>query len=276
MGLPGPWLKPAAGMLFALAASLAWAQAPVLEVIELRHRTAEELLPVVQTALEPDGSASALDNKLIIKATPAQIRDLRTLLKTLDVPARQLLITLRQLRDDELRERDIELAGRVEVGEGEVVLPGEHGTPSRPQLRLQDDRTHSTLGDTQSLRVLEGREASFFIGQTLPTVLHQRLPDGRIVETVHLQEARTGFTVRPQLQGDQVRLDISPRQDRSAADGSIEIQSATTTVTSPLGEWIDLTGVMEELAASTRGILSVGSERGSIRSNVLVKVELAP
>ncbi len=249
---------------------------PVLEVIELQHRTPEELLPVVQGALAPDGTASALGNKLIVKATPAQIRELRALLRELDVAARQLLITVRQQREDESRERDVELSGRVEVGEGEVVVPGEHGTPPRPQLRVQDDAVRGTRGDLQHIKVLEGYEANIHLGETRPYVLRQYLPDGRYVESTHLQDVRSGFIVRPRLQGGRVLLEISPRQERAARDGRIERSETTTTVSGALGEWLDLSGVVADIAESSSGLLARGSRSGRTEGRVLVKVELAP
>lgn len=266
----------AAFVLLAPFAMTVSAQATVLEVIELRHRAPEELLPVVQDALAPDGSASAHAGKLIVRARPAQIRELRALLQTLDVPARQLLITVRQLREGETREREAGLSGRIEVGEGEVVLPDEQGRARRPRLRVQDEQRRNRAGDTQNLRVLEGYEGTVFIGQTLPYVQRQYLPNGQFVETVGMQDVRTGFVVRPRLQGQQVLLEISPQQERPASGGRIERQGTTTTVTGPLGEWLDLSGVVETTSESSSGILSGGRRQASGQSTVLVKVELVP
>ncbi|MGH8530822.1 MAG: secretin N-terminal domain-containing protein [Nevskiales bacterium] len=263
-------------MLLAPVATNAAAESAVLEVIELRHRTPEELLPVVQDALAPDGSASAHANKLIIRARPAQIRELRALLETLDVAARQLMITVRQLREGEEHEREAQISGRVEVGYGEIVLPDEQGRARRPRLRVQDEHRRNRAGDTQNLRVLEGYEGTIYIGQTLPYVQRQYLPNGQFVETVQMQEVRTGFVVRPRLQGDQVLLEISPRQERPAGGGRIERSGTTTTVSGPLGEWLDLSGVVDTTSESSSGILAAGRRQGTGQSKVMVKVELAP
>lgn len=266
----------AAFVLLASFATTVLAQATVLEVIELRHRAPEELLPVVQDALGPGASASAYGGKLIIRASPAQVRELRDLLQALDTPARQLLITVRQLRDDELQEREAVISGRVEVGEGEIVLPDEQGRARRPRLRVEDEYSRSQSKGTQSLRVLEGYEANIHLGQTLPYVRRQYLPNGQFVETVQMHEIRSGFVVRPRLQGQQVLLEISPRQERPASGGRIERQGSTSTVSGRLGEWLDLSGVVETISASNSGILAGGRQQGSSRSTVLVKVELAP
>ena len=262
-------------MLLALGPRTGFTETPVLEVFELRHRPPEELLPVVQDMLAPEGSASALGNKLIVKATPAQLHELRGLLRELDVAARQLLITVRQQRSDDLREREVELSGRIEAGDGEIVLPGERGAPRRPRLRVQDDSASGTRGDRQHIRVLEGYEANIYLGETRPYVLRQYLPDGRYVESTQLQDTLTGFVVRPRLQGERVLLEISPRQERAARAGRVERMETSTTVSGALGEWLDLSGAVEDIAQRRSGLFAGGNRAGRTEGRVLVKVELA-
>ena len=45
---------------------VAHAQQSVLEVIDLRYRSAQEMLPLLQSFIVKDGSISALDNRLVV------------------------------------------------------------------------------------------------------------------------------------------------------------------------------------------------------------------
>jgi type II secretory pathway component HofQ len=88
------WLWP----LVALAAALgtATAMAQDLEIIELQHRRAEDVIPIVQPLLDPGGVLSGVDDKLLVRTTPANLAQIREAVAAIDRPQRQLLITVGQ------------------------------------------------------------------------------------------------------------------------------------------------------------------------------------
>ncbi len=51
-----------------MLSTLAWGQA--LEVISLRHRSAEQLLPQIAPFVEPGGALSGMNDKLFLRASP--------------------------------------------------------------------------------------------------------------------------------------------------------------------------------------------------------------
>jgi len=76
------------------------------------------------------------------------------------------------------------------------------------------------------------------------------------------------------VSGDTVTLDISPRQQRFAGRGGVVAGGgATTTLSVPLGEWIELGAMRETVSGSTRGLLVWGRHGGASEYSAWVKVE---
>ncbi|MFZ1623766.1 MAG: secretin N-terminal domain-containing protein, partial [Gammaproteobacteria bacterium] len=83
-----------AGLLVVLFAGLivsTTARAQALEIIELRHRLADDVIPVIQPLVEPGGMLTGSDNKLFLRASPANIAEIRRVVAAIDQAARQLL-----------------------------------------------------------------------------------------------------------------------------------------------------------------------------------------
>src|SRR5438105_7458395 len=66
-----------------------------LEIIPLRHRTAEQVLPALQGLVEPGGTLSGQGSQLIVRTTPANLAEIRRALAAIDTPARRLQISVR-------------------------------------------------------------------------------------------------------------------------------------------------------------------------------------
>src|SRR5690554_5425863 len=64
------------------------------QIIELRYRTAAELLPKVRELLEPYERATDWGQQLVIQADAEKIAGLRLLVEQLDTPVKRLLISL--------------------------------------------------------------------------------------------------------------------------------------------------------------------------------------
>src|SRR5262245_23083714 len=114
MRYPIPILLRSCGMLavLLLTAGAVWAQA-VVEVIPLRYRTAQELIPIIQPLLPRDGSVSGLQGQLIIRTTPSNLEEIRRVLASIDTPPRQLVITVRQDADIDRSRSTVEASGSV-------------------------------------------------------------------------------------------------------------------------------------------------------------------
>jgi len=287
----GKWLARALLALL-LAPGCAVAQETVLEVIPLRHRTAAELIPIIQPLLVRDGSVSGFQGQLIVRTTPANLDEIRRILASLDTAPRQLLITVRQDTDVDRSRSAAEISGSVGGDHGRVTVPGS-GDPrggsvvlreGDDNVRLQVLEGSGSRSDrsTQSVRVMEGREAFVRVGQSMPVrerQVQRSVVGGRVVEqvveTTQYRDAATGFYVLPRVSGDRVTLDISPQRETLSKQrhGGVNVQSMVTTVSGRLGEWVEIGGI--GMDASGRQSVLLGRATTASRSSgrVLVKVE---
>ena len=202
-----------------LACFAAWGQAS-LEVIDLRHTTAEQVLPALRPLLEPGGVLTGQRSQLIIRTSPANLAELRRALETLDAPARRLVILVR-------------FAGASAVERSELAV-GVRG--SRIEARARQERFTGAERVDQRIQVLEGRRAHIATGTSRPLELR----DGTLI-----QDVATGFDVIPRLAGDTVLLEIAPQREGAGrvTRGSVQVERASSTIRARLGEWVELAGV---------------------------------
>jgi hypothetical protein len=257
-----PWL-------LALVAPALFAQA-TLEVISLRHRTADQVIPVLRPLLEPGGALSGQYNQLIVRASPANLGQIRAVLDSIDQPARRLTISVRFDNTRQSARAGFENDARI----------SNHG--SSLDTRIQDSRSSLDERVDQRIQVLEGGRALISGGDSRP--LRQReviqTPSGPVVrESTVIQGASTGFDVVPRLSGTTVFLDIAPRREQfgeqfaPGGSGAIRSERLAATVSGRLGEWIDLGGTASASARADSGILSSRERTGGSSSGIWVKVE---
>lgn len=287
-------LRALIGLAMLLAATVVTAQGMV-EVIQLRYRQADQVIPVLQPLLGRESSISSFQNQLVIRASPGELAQIRKVLASIDTAPRRLMITVRQVADGERARREAELSGSIGGSDGRVTLPGS-GSREGGQvvLREGDDRLRARVVETnqagqeriaQTVQVLEGYSAFIRVGESRPvpsrqvvrTVVNGQIVD-RVIESTDYRDVNTGFNVLPRLQGDRVTLDIDPRRESFDADrrGAVNVQRVVTTVSGRIGEWIDLGGISEERSDNRTEILGTRSLRVNEQRGVQVKVDVLP
>ena len=236
-----------------------------LEIITLRYRSAEQIIPMLQPMVEPGGALTGMQNQLVIRASQRNIDDLRRILATLDAMPRQLRISVRQGADLAASDRGGSISGTVGSGGSNV------------QARIVDSSSASNSGVTQTLQVLEGNVAVIQAGQSQPVANRAvtRTPLGALVvtDTTSYRDVTTGFSVLPRVSGDRVTLEINPQRDTPGPGGTVNIQRASSIVSGRLGDWIELGGISQSETRSGSGILSSSSASRSDNRSIWVKVE---
>lgn len=275
-----------------LIAGCAAAQETVLEVIPLRHRTAAELIPIIQQLLVRDGSVSGFQGQLIVRTTPANLAEIKRMLASVDTMPRQLVITVRQDADVERSRSAAEVSGSVGGDQGRVTVPGSRDSRGGTVvLREGDDsvRLHVLEGSgsqsdrsTQSVRVMEGREAFLRIGQSVPVrerQVQRSVVGGRVVEqvveTTQYRDAAGGIYVLPRVSGDRVTLDISAQRESLSRQihGGVNVQGLVTTVSGRLGEWIEIGGMSRDASGQQSVLLGRTTTTTHGGGRVLIRVE---
>lgn len=267
-------------LLIFLAALLPLQVLAEVEIIPLRHRTVDQVLPVLQPLVEPGGALSGMQNQIIIRASSANIADLRRVLASIDTPVRRLLISVRQELAGSGERREVSVSGAVSgtvsSGGGRVSVGTE--PPRRPGIEIRAGDTSTQGGEqiTQQVQTIEGSPALIRIGSetTLPVRTQTITPFGTVVQSgVAIREANTGFMVLPRLAGDRVTLEINPQREVPGPGGTVQSQRIVTTASGRLGEWFELGGLSQSRSSQSSGLLSSTRELADDNRRVWVKVE---
>jgi len=269
------------GWLALLAVLACQARADELEVISLQFRLAEDLFPVLQPLVEPGGVITGTGDTLFVRASAANLVQLRDAIATLDRAPRRLVITVGQSSGAAAARADAR--GAVTVRAGDVPDAPEQNEPSvNGAVVVGAGTSRDDITNVSSVQALEGYEALVMIGQSRPFDSASVTPGWHgpeVARTTEYRDVGTGFYVTPRLTGDRVVLEISPQQQRVDTDRGREVvatRQAVTTVSGRLGEWIAVGGVQQSGAGSDRGLLTWGSRSGADYYTAWVKVDAAP
>lgn len=241
---------------------LASAGAQDLQVIELRHRLADQVIPALQPLLEPGGVITGMDSTLFVRASPGVFEQLRQAVSLLDRQPRQLRLTVGQGTVTTATRSAVRGAATVGSGDVQVGVNRPPGDAAGASVTASHATQQADLRNVSSVTTLEGTEAYVAIGQA-----------------TEYRDASTGFYATPRVNGDVVTLDLAPRQQRlegSPRDRRVETAGLTTTVSGRLGEWIRVGGSRESTRSDTSGLLTRGAQTGEASYSVWVKVEELP
>lgn len=257
------------------------AAAQELSIIELRHRRADDVIPVVQPLVEPGGVVSGIDNQLLIRTSPANLAQIRAAIEAIDRPQRQLVITVGQgtLTDDGA----VRARGAATIGGGDVQVGVNRPPSAQPgvQASVRGGSQQSGLRNVSSVSTLEGSETWIAVGQSVPFTTTTVTPglNGTVQRSTTFRDVSSGFFATARLNGDLVTLEISPRQQQlrpSVTGGTIQTQGANTVVSGRLGEWMQVGAVRQASSGSEAGLLVWGRQTGSAEYSAWVKVDAVP
>lgn len=263
-------------LLLSLFCNYASAQTE-FKIISLQHRFAEDLLPVVQPMVGEGGAASAINNQLLIRATPERMAAIEQVVATLDVSRKNVRITIshddmQQARRDRLGISGQVRSGDVRVGVGEI----QPGMRDSVQLDVNRGQTSMSQRGSEFVTVLDGERAFIRVGQSVPYTQQWLLLTQRylnIQQTTEFRDITTGFAVRPRYIGDQLELEIAPRIARLSNSGFIDFEELATTVRVTPGQWFDLGGTMQSKDEVSRAILSNQQGAEARTTSLMIKVD---
>jgi len=274
--------------LLCLVLLVSTVQADSMSIIQLQHRPAEEVIPIVEPMLGADDAISGQGFKIFLQSSPQTLARVRDMIEALDTPAKVLQVSVFQGSERDLGELGISANLQIEGGDasvdigngsdkdagGSVTYSTGNGSASvdgiSTQKSLRDNPIHY-------VRTTEGTEAYIETGERIPYFYGAAWRGRRgFAGSIEYKDAVTGFYVLPRIRGDNVILEVSPfKSTRSDTRGdNIDTQSAGTTVTGRIGEWILIGGVSEQVeqAQSVTGTTVATQSRGG--SSIWIKADL--
>ncbi|MET0533771.1 MAG: secretin N-terminal domain-containing protein [Steroidobacter sp.] len=256
-----------------LMVTLAWAQA--LTVIDLKHRRAEEIIPVLQPLLEQGGALTGQDYKLFVRASAGNVAQLRSAVEQLDKQQRQMLVSVRRGSAQDIQRDRASVSGTVRTDDGGISVNERPRSQSGATVRAGESTLRTQGQSVSSVLVLDGNAAFIATGTSVPIVTAVAVGGGRrpfVAGTVEQRNLQRGFTVTPRIRGNDVILEIS-QQDERVTGGNVQTQSLNTQAVGRLGSWIQLGGVSESSSSSSSGILNRSYSTSGNELSIWVKVD---
>ena len=243
-----------------------------MEIIALRSKTVEEVLPVLLPLVEPGGTLTGMNDQLFLKTSSLNRDEIKRVLASIDKPARRLIIRIAQNRQSEDAARGAEVGGQVTLG-----------STRRSAVAASVWDTKSVRGENaaQMVQTVEGGRAFIQVGRSLPVPMRQMAigPSGAVVtQGVIFRDIGSGFYAMPRLNGQRVTLEISQQAESfepAYGRGAVSSQRLATTVSGVLGEWIELGGGGRQAAGQKDGAFSVGTSDARDHRSIWLKVEEA-
>jgi type II secretory pathway component GspD/PulD (secretin) len=275
-------------LLLAFAALLALppAGADEARIIQLKHRPANEVMPLIRPLLGPDDVLNGMDFRLIIRTSDRNLKEVERVLAQADVARQRLRITVEQASAGDRATTSQSVTGEARIGDkARVTLPAkppQHGglVVQKDGLRYTTNRRTITASNatTQTVMTMDGQRAWIRIGQSVPHVRKILALSRRqllLIQDIQLQDVTTGFDVLPRVHGDRVLVEITPRLSslRNPATGLADFQELSTTVETKLGEWLDLGEILENRSEVHRAILESASTNSGEQRTVRLKIE---
>lgn len=250
-----------------LGTPLAGVTQHALEVISLRHSTAEQVLPALRPLLEPGATMTGQYTQIIVRTSPRNLDEIRQALAAIDRPRRMLQISVRFDDVEAQSSRSLEAGGRISNRGSEV------------EIRADERQRSGESRIGQRVQVLEGARAVILLGESRPLMVRERIqtPLGPVGgDRIVVREAASGFEVVPRVTGSRVQLEIAPQRERfSGGPGTLDTQRVATTAIASLGEWLEIGGAVEHAMSSSGGLASGSRSQGSASRRIWVRVDEA-
>lgn len=243
-----------------------------IEIVPLKNRSADELIPLIRPMLDQNEALSGTGYQLILRAPPARQEEIRTLIAQLDQVAQQLRISVRRAAREEIDRERSQADIRIGTDGSEVEARG------RAIIRSTQDK-----GDEHNhfqVTALAGTPAFIHTGEAFPTPTQSGyIVNGRPVVTqgIEYQQLSSGFYALARVQGQEVTVDISPQREVFDPHGSGQIRTTAvvTTVRGRLGEWLELGGTTQRAEHQSGGILHSTRNKEDAQQTFWLKVQLA-
>ena len=239
-------------LLIALMITLPLAAQPQIKVFTLANRPAAATIEPVRALLQPGETVFAEDRlqRLIVKAAPERLEQIRQLLEQIDIAAPQVWITIAQ-------------------------------TASNPYSSgglLQTSQGEQNVSSSQQLLVMSGERGSVTVGEDIPQL--QQFWNfangfGLVPAGVVFQRVSTGFSVEPTVIGQNIRLRLTPWMSYQSAQGPgrIDFSEGATQITIKNGETLTVAngGTSNSRQSSAFGfILGYGNQQSSSSNQLVV------
>jgi len=250
----------------------------------MQHRAAAELVPLVETALAGEGTASVDEatNSLVLNGEPRAIAVALQLLVVQDRARRSVVLEAWSQRRSELSRAGYSVdwapeSGALRLGSlraGSAAASPDQGSEAGvlgsgaaepPAVRSPEHPEFET-----TLEILEGELGRITSGRVVPFVTR-----GAGGATTTIIETRSGLLARPHVLGDDhVQLDLAPFDASTADGGAATFSSISTRVVLGPGETVVVGGIHRQVEGEDPDPLGPGRKGRQDEALLLLRVEV--
>lgn len=244
-----------------------------LEIIPLHNRPAEEIQQLLAPLLHDNAVIIANGDSLLIKTSKEQLSDIKSLIKSLDKPLTNLLISV--IQSDQTNARELNAGASLYTR-----IPLKQPQQSQASMTgfYANTANLSETDNTQTLRTLEGKPTYIKTGKLHLyndiSIYNPVYTHPSVAINTQFLEASTGFAVIPRLSGQYVVLEISPWSDNLSQRGVIETRSAHTTLRVKLNEWIEIGSTQDSRQTERQGFFTHQRSTANRAMKIMLKVEM--
>lgn len=205
-----------------------------IRTIELHHRLAADVLPLIEPMADSYTTINGHGNLLIIKSSAQSFNEIEQLVKQLD--SKQQSITVTVLRTQQ------QLADQ-HIADERLNIDLQQAQRSSVEIKRWSTKNSRERDQQYQARGIAGQTIDIQMGRAAADKQQQILlyPHGGVAvqQTTQYIPLDNGFQARVNLLGDQqARVEILPLFSKMQRNGDIITSSLLTTVNGPINQWI--------------------------------------
>jgi type II secretory pathway component GspD/PulD (secretin) len=250
--------------------------ADVVEIIQIRYRSAADALRIVENLLTRDGSVTMDErtNSLVVKDSEESVGRIMKVIAHFDKVVEQAKIRVRFNENESDSGRLISAGGAVQGRNWKISSgTGKKGI----NITASDVSESRQTGSEYFINVASGSPAYIVTGKSVPyREKWVRISRNRAVavDSVRFEKIETGIEITPVITGDNADIKIVPRiSDEGMEGGVIRFAEAATTLRVPLGKWVTIGGADQKENEVLNAVLEKGSGTHSSSFSVSIMVE---
>lgn len=228
-----------------------------LEIVNLNHRPAKELIPILRPLLDKNGSISGEKYVLFIRTSYKNFQQLQKAIKTLDANFRQLSISIMQESAATMKRYGLSIEKN-----------------KKTNAKNYSTQNSKTKPKQQTIQVTEGQWATLQTGMSIPSISRSKNPNGTITESIQYQTILSRLKIHPILNGDKINIKIKSFTGSKDSISSGATQGIDTSVIGNLGEWIALGGITTATESSKSGFTFSTKRNSDASRQIFIKINI--
>jgi len=252
-----------------------FSQASYELVVINTNQNAKNLIPILQPLFAKQASFSAQGYRLIVKAAPQTIKEIKSLLKEVDIPLQNLIISFSNREQVNKNLKRTAAEGHLDISKNHSISTQNPNTDGNIQYTYREDGSRVKIISTNKqskynansnyqARVLEGNWVFINTGQQVPYQSYDQYAYKKNKKEPYYGRYSTqfvnvysGFDAKAYLSsGERVVIHIKPHQQNlnQQHPKRIDVKSLETQVSGKLGEWIPIGQALNSLGNNVKGI----------------------